>query len=322
MVGEMQNDLHVRKPIELITIHDNDETPVFAPNTPPQCLVCYEHISSALPSATMPCCNSAAIHVFCLETWAAFNSTCIFCRAPVDYSATGDNFEVLMSPLKGRDANLLVEMKESMAKKVLSDAMARLSDKEDEVEEESPVEKKRRASIEKSQKRQILQAGKMMERRAEDKSTASVGDIVALKMDFRDVSHARGVLGIVFAKSGSRAGGVQVVTEHGIIGTGPSRSTYFIPSDRYKKLDQDAVIPRALCKIQETVLDGSFKSGDYSKITMQRAHSLAYNQSPGGRRKCKCIKGCTARCSCVKHKTECTSGCACNGSCKNPHNEG
>lgn len=39
-----------------------------------------------------------------------------------------------------------------MAKKVLSDAMAGLSDEDDEVEEESPVEKKRWASIEKSQK--------------------------------------------------------------------------------------------------------------------------------------------------------------------------
>ena len=151
MVGEMRNELHVSKPVALISIEDDEETSVLA-SSAPQCLVCYKHISTALPSATMPCCNSAAIHVFCLETWAAFNSTCIFCRAPVDYSATGDNFEVLMSPLKGRDANLLVEMKESMAKKVLSDAMAGLSDEDDEVEEESPVEKKRWASIEKSQK--------------------------------------------------------------------------------------------------------------------------------------------------------------------------
>jgi len=45
----------------------------------------------------------------------------------------------------------------------------------------------------------------------------AVGDAVSLKMDSRDVSCPRAVMGIVWEVSSSGAGGICVVTEHDII---------------------------------------------------------------------------------------------------------
>ena len=95
------------------------------------------------------------------------------------------------------------------------------------------------------------------------------------------------VLGIVFDVSKSNAGGIQVVTEFGIISTG-SKRVYYIPSDRYVVKDTDAVVSEGLQKVRASVLENTFKQEKTKKITMQQAHREITGHSPAVRHGCKC----------------------------------
>jgi hypothetical protein len=176
----------------------------------------------------------------------------------------------------------------------------------------------------KRRKQQIQQAEKMKKRRLDSLSDVTVGKIVSIKQDWRDVSHARGVLGVVFDVAASGAGGVQVATEHGIIKSGiksGKASTYYIPSERYVMQDDDCVISEKLEAVRSAITSATYEPEKVKRITLQAAHKLSTGYEPCENKKCKCKQGiCTNRCGCMISKLGCTSKCLCNGNCKNPHN--
>ena len=225
-------------------------------------MVCYEVIRKESQQGKVPCCGSIAIHTFCLESWLASHSTCIVCSNTIPGETAEDVFKAVASPVKGSDAQILLELKK------------RKEPPEKQVTDESPMENYRRKNVEKGRRRQAIQAEKMKKRRT-DSSTASVGNIVALKMDYRDVTHSQGVYGIVYDVSKSGAGDVCVVTQYGIVVTGQSKSPLWVPSDRYKILDNDVVLPvELLYDIRKDVLDGKFDPKKHPRITMNKAHVL------------------------------------------------
>jgi hypothetical protein len=88
----------------------------------------------------------------------------------------------------------------------------------------------RKQAIQRKANRQEVQ-GKKMQRYRQSTQPVFVGAIVTIKTDYRDISHPRGIPGIVFDVSKSGAGGVQVATEHGVIVSGETKRVYYIPSD-------------------------------------------------------------------------------------------
>ena len=210
--------------------------------------------------------------------------------------------------MKGSDTKLLLDLNKKKPKMPKNPG-------------ESSVEKHRRESAEKSRKRQDVQAEQMKKMQLSS-STAKVGDIVSLKMDYRDVTHPRGVYGIVFDVHKGGAGGVKVVTQYGVIVSGKSKKPFWVPSDRYLILDQDVVLSsEKLQTIKAYVSAGTFLNTDYPKTTMQNAHVKYYGQSPGGRTKCGCKKGsCSSKCGCIRKGVACNSSCACGGGCQNANN--
>jgi hypothetical protein len=272
-----------------------------------RCIICTEAITDEfLGVDDMPCCRNNCVHKFCLETWAQCSSTCIFCTKSLTYSADSET-KPFVSPVKGKDAKLLLELLESVA------------------EPFGKVKAHRKQATNKRKARQDHQAMKMKQWRKDDKSSdCALGAVVCLQMDHRDVSHPRGVLGVVFEISTSGAGGCRIVTEHGIISTGrTSSSVYYVPSDRYLVMASDAILSTKLAEIQTSVLNQSFNADNFAKISMTKAHALAYKEMPGGKHKCKCTKGCSNNCGCAKKKVKCTSACRCNGgcNCSNPFNK-
>jgi hypothetical protein len=179
----------------------------------------------------------------------------------------------------------------------------------------------RKKAIESRRRRQDAQAEKMEKyRRKSLGNRVAVGSVVTVKTDYRDISHPRGVPGIVFDVCKSNAGGIQVATEHGIIVPGKKSKKYFIPDDRYVVNSDDTTINPKLDVIRRSIMDGTFDAENQSRVTLQRAHSLLYGVLEGGRKKCTCKKKCGPRCSCVRGKTSCNSSCKCpGGDCGNPH---
>jgi hypothetical protein len=283
------------------------------------CAVCCSPLSKScgLKVATTSCCKQR-IHSRCLSEWLDFNASCLFCRAELDYvnlvsptKAQDSAKGVVFSPAKEEDGKLLLAMKKSSDSSD-SDAKTplRLSDTV------------RRKASSKKRLRQQEQAERMKKQRR-DAAAASgikVGSIVTLKVDYRDVSHPRGIVGVVADVSSSDAGGVRVVTEWGVVATGASRSVYWVPSDRYVVRPDDAVVSDNLQRIREDIVSGITDWTSYPRVTLQQAHANMVGHSPGGKRRCSCRKQCGPRCGCIKGKVSCNSSCACSGNCRNPNN--
>ncbi|KAG7369994.1 plant transposon protein [Nitzschia inconspicua] len=88
---------------------------------------------------------------------------------------------------------------------------------------------------------QLKQAEMMMKRREQCLKHVTVGTLVSCKMDPRDVKNALGLLAIILEVSESGAGGIQVVTTHGLITTENGKGPYWLPSDRFERLRTDVM---------------------------------------------------------------------------------
>ena len=152
------------------------------------------------------------------------------------------------------------------------------------------------------------------------KKQVQVGDIVSLKMDPRDATKPQGVLAIVFKTAKDGAGGILVVTTHGIVTKVPGNKDYYIPCDKYKVLEPGCAIPTALLRIKENILDDEFDTDEHKKITLTQTYFKEYGRTSCGKKKCKCKKVCAKNCGCVKLNQKCHSGCGCNDNCGNPKN--
>ena len=76
-------------------------------------------------------------------------------------------------------------------------------------------------------------------------------------------------------------------------------------------------------KIHSKIQHGTFLHSEFPKISLRKAHDLAYGKTQGDRYACKCYSknSCTAKCGCQKQKMACVSSCICGGKCDNPYNE-
>ena len=175
------------------------------------------------------------------------------------------------------------------------------------------------------------QGMKMIEAHARQVRESGVGPgaVVTVQVDNRDVSHPRGIIGVVYQIK-DVTGGVLVVTEHGILTNGTSKDKdFWIPSDRYQlkyKPNEMSNITTALEKIKTSILNQSFDCSTFHRISIQKAHQLIIGaSSPCKKSGCKCKNGkCTRQCGCIRGKNprSCSSSCSCSGSCHaNPLND-
>jgi len=187
---------------------------------------------------------------------------------------------------------------------------------------ESDILRERAASS--KRKRQLAQAERMKSLRNDqtDSLMLQVGSIVTIRNDYRDIPNPRGTVGIVFKFKES--GGVNVVTENGVICYGVSLKTFFIPNDRYVINNVNTVLTAQLYNIRNQVLNNDFDEGQFPRITLQKDHSIMIGEVNSGnaaRQKCGCKNQCTFRCGCIRNNRPCNSSCSCFGKCCNPKNE-
>jgi hypothetical protein len=164
------------------------------------------------------------------------------------------------------------------------------------------------------------------------KRSAKLGSIVSISQSTKDETHGRGLIGVVFAVS--VYGGCCVVTKQGIIGY--EKGVHWIPVDRYKALPDDMPIEENLRKIRAGILDDEFEPSTMKKISLVTAFRLEYETEVQKHQAtsqtetkddfvcavvtCRCKKGCTRRCNCLKKESGCGPSCACEGRCDNKFN--
>ena len=178
----------------------------------------------------------------------------------------------------------------------------------------------------------------MQERRAKHakESGASLGAVVRIGKDYRDVCNPRCAIGVI-AQFKDETGGVQVITEYGVICQGVQKKTFWIPSENYEvivaadDLETHPLVTPELAEVRRQVLAGILELDSRDKLTLQQDQKLylGLNETPkkGRSKGCNCGKGkrvrqCTQKCSCIRRKVGCTSSCLCMGNCsENKHNK-
>ncbi len=88
-------------------------------------------------------------------------------------------------------------------------------------------EKKRMAQITQANK-MICQQGKEIENQG-----GSPGAVVVVQVDYWAVSHAIGIVGVIYQIAST--GGARIATVAGVFSTGSKKAKWWIPSDKYRK---------------------------------------------------------------------------------------
>ncbi len=80
---------------------------------------------------------------------------------------------------------------------------------------------------------QITQANRMIHQQGKDIANqgGSPGAVVVVQVDYRVVSHAIGIVGMIYQIASS--GGAQIATVAGLLSTGSKKANWWIPSDKY-----------------------------------------------------------------------------------------
>jgi hypothetical protein len=160
----------------------------------------------------------------------------------------------------------------------------------------------------------ICQQGKVIE-----KQGGSPGAVVVVQVDYQAVSHAIGIVGVIYQIAST--GGAQVATVAELLSTGKKNSKWWIPSDKYVikyRANKVANIAPKLKIIRQLILSGEYNDKTAKRCTIQAAHQVITEAiSPCRKSKCNCVhgvcmKGCCGR---IKKGYKGTSACSCNGSC-------
>jgi len=184
-------------------------------------------------------------------------------------------------------------------------------------------------SQERKRKAQLKQATRMMKQQGQDVTSrgAAPGAVVTVKVDYRAVSHAVGIVGIIY-KLGP-GGGARVATEYGLLSSGSKLGVWYIACDQYKvqyAANTDANIPPELRGVRNAILGGTYNiNNSADKVSIQQAHQYVTQAiSPCKKSKCGCANGnCrTGFCGCIKKNFKCTNACSCNGGCAANLNNG
>jgi hypothetical protein len=188
-----------------------------------------------------------------------------------------------------------------------------------EVEDETMEDVNRNAANKKKRKMQQYSAEKEMKRLGEElvAEGLGVGAVVTCKVDYRTFVHAEGLVAIVYKCS--EFGGAIVCTENGVLTHDGSEKDYYVPSDKFviqAGVGEVAVIPDALQKVRDDIMDGKYDYEHMPRISYSKQHQLSTNAtSPCKRVICGCKGNCNSRCGCRRKNLDCTSGCGCSGNC-------
>jgi hypothetical protein len=104
---------------------------------------------------------------------------------------------------------------------------------------------------------------------------ATVGSIISVQVDPRDVPQAKALLGIAYEVSPSGTGGCLVVTLSGIL-CKSNKQNYYVPKTKYNILDNNVAIEPRLRQLRSKILDGTFDSKNYERLSTTMAHGQEY----------------------------------------------
>jgi hypothetical protein len=150
-------------------------------------------------------------------------------------------------------------------------------------------------------------------------SSAELGTVVTLKVDYRTHSHAQGLIAIVFDVK--KTGGILVCCNHGVITHSGTKGNYWVPVDKYvidARNEDGCPLPAELVAARHMVLSGDFNPKSCPRISYSKLHKRSINASSPVKRSmgCRCKNGgCGKTCGCNQKGVRCHSGCSCNGNC-------
>jgi hypothetical protein len=199
------------------------------------------------------------------------------------------------------------------------------------LEEQTPLRESDRVcskSQEKKRQAQLDQARKMIctQGKSIEKQGVSPGAVVVVQVDYRAVSHAIGIVGVIYQIKPS--GRAQIATVMGILSSGPRLGKWWIPSDHYvlkARAGKEANIPHKLEIICAAILSGEYNNNNAAVNTIQAVHqAITQSISPCWKSKCGCSsENCKVNhCGCIKKGFKCTSACPCNRNCNANTNNG
>ena len=125
-----------------------------------------------------------------------------------------------------------------------------------------------------------------------------------VQVDYRVVSHAIGIVGVIFQIASS--GGAQIATLAGLLSTGSKKANWWIPADKYVikyHANKVANIAPELEIIRQSILSGENNDQSAKRCTIQEVHQVITEAiSPCRKSKCNCTNGLCMkrRCGCIK----------------------
>ncbi len=181
------------------------------------CFCCCDSLSIDLVHLT---CHKKTIHRQCLMAYLRTNSQCCYCRCPVDMKKVMD-YEMIERSLP----KPLTPVK--MPKRDLQQML---------MEEKTPLRDADRVCSESNEKKhmaQLTQANRMIRQQEKDivNQGGSPGAVVVVQVEYRAVSHAIGIVGVIFQIASS--GGARIATVAGLLSTGSKKANWWIPADKY-----------------------------------------------------------------------------------------
>jgi len=283
--------------------------------------------SSDMELVKLTCCQQT-IHRQCVLSCLCINSQCPYCIAHLQHDTvlelqTIDRFDLILPATMMETSGMHQTPTSAAGKK--RDLQSLLMDR-------TPLrlaDTVRSKSQDKKRANQLDQARKMIKMQGTDIANkgGAPGAVVTVKCDYRAVSFAIGIVGII--DEVSRFGGARIATVAGLLSSGQKKGVWWIPADQYTLkygASDDANITAPLMQIREEILAGTYNINESApKCTIQVAHQqIIESVSPCRKSKCGCKGGlCKAgRCGCIKKGFKCTSACLCNGNCTENINNG
>ncbi len=138
----------------------------------------------------------------------------------------------------------------------------------DKVHSESH-EKKRMTQIEQAN-RMIFQQGKDIENQR-----GTPGAVVVVQVDYHVVSHAIGIVGVMYQITST--GGAQIAPVAGLLSTGSKKANWWIPPNKYVikyRPNKIANISPELEIIQQSILSDEYNDNNAGRCTIQEAHQV------------------------------------------------
>jgi hypothetical protein len=168
---------------------------------------------------------------------------------------------------------------------------------------------------------QIEQASRMICQQGKDieNQGGSLGAVVVVQVDYRAVSHAIRIVGVIYQIAST--GGAQIATVAGLLSTGSKKANWQIPSNKYVIkycANNIANISPELETTWQSILSDEYNNKNATRCTIQEMHQVITEDISQCRKsKCSCANGVCklGHCECIKKGYKCMSECSCNGSC-------